>query len=73
MDSIQALDSVPIFITNEFEMVEMSSISSNACAIIGAAPSANRTLAVEFMTTKLVILWTTGRIFRILLSKSPAF
>jgi len=52
----------------------ISAISSRACAIRGEPPKAKTTLAVEFITTRFVILWIKGLFALTLMSSSkPLF
>ena len=60
MLSIQAGSSVPMLSTSDCAIATMSSTSSCACAITGEAPAASSTLALKFITTKLVMLCTSG-------------
>src|SRR5574343_293984 len=46
--------------TSACAMPTMSCTSSWACAITGEAPAASSTLALRFITTRLVMLWTSG-------------
>src|SRR5690554_6353978 len=55
---------VPILRTKAEAMAAMSFTSSRAWAIIGEAPTASRALAVLFITTKLVMLCTSGLFWR---------
>ncbi len=56
-----AASSVPILTTRACEIATNASTSSAACTIAGDAPIARSALAVMFITTKLVMLWTSGR------------
>jgi hypothetical protein len=50
--------------TRAREKLTNSSTSSTAWTIAGDAPAARRTFAVKPITTKLVMLWTSGRCAR---------
>jgi len=58
---IQYGSSVPMLSTRAWAMAAMSVTSSWACAITGEAPMASSTLALKFITTRLVMLCTSGR------------
>jgi len=60
MDWTQYGSSVPMLTTRAWAIAAMSSTSSWACAITGAAPAASSTLALKLITTRLVMLWTSG-------------
>src|ERR1035437_1313045 len=49
-----------MFRTSAPAYATISRTSSMACAMTGEAPNASRTLAVSFITTKLVMLWMSG-------------
>ena len=53
-------ESVPILMTRLDAMGTNSSTSSTAWTMAGEAPMASSALAVTFITTKLVMLWTSG-------------
>ena len=60
MLATQEWSSVPILTTRAADMAVNSSTSSGACTMAGEAPSARSTFAVQFMTTKFVMLCTSG-------------
>ena len=56
----QYASSVPMFKTSDWAIPAISATSSWACAITGAAPAASSTLALRLITTRLVMLCTSG-------------
>jgi hypothetical protein len=49
-----------MFSTSALAKATISSTSFSACAITGEAPAASRMFAVKFITTKFVMLCTSG-------------
>jgi hypothetical protein len=64
MDSTHSSLKVPMLSTSAPARAVISSTSPAACAITGEAPIASSALAVKFITTRLVMLWTSGRLSR---------